>query len=105
MSRIVKAAAGHMPNQIVGTKFLTAIHNICGLPLLETVGMFSPLVVQDVAAGSGEAAACLRREIPGPLAAANLCSSLFGGLADGVALTDALMVQACRSLLEEGFAP
>ena len=103
--RIVKAAAGQMPNQIAGTKFLTAIHNMFGLPLLETVGMFSPLVVQDVAAGNGTAAACLRREIPGPLAAANLCSSLFGGETDGVALTDALMVQACRRLLEEGFAP
>ena len=103
--RIVRAAAGQMPNQIVGTKFLTALHNMCGLPLLETVGMFSPLVIRDVAAGGGEAVACLRREIPGPLAAANLCSSLFDGEADGVALNDELMVQVCRRLIAEGFPP
>ncbi len=103
--RIVSTAAGQMPNQIVGTKLLTALHNMFGLPLLETVGMFSPLVIQDVATGSGEAATSLRREIPGPLAAANLCSSLFGRETDGVVLTDTLMAQACRRLLEEGFAP
>ena len=67
---------------------LTALHNMCGLPLLETVGMFSPLVIRDVAAGSGEAVSRLRHEIPGPLAAANLCSSLFDGETDGVALND-----------------
>ena len=103
--RIVGAAAEQMPNQIVGTKLLTALHNMVGLPLLETVGMFSPLVVRDVAAGSGEAASRLRREMSGPLAAANLCSSLFEREIDGVALTNALMEQVCYRLLEEGFAP
>ena len=103
--RIVGAAAGQIPNQIVGTKLLTALHNMVGLPLLESVGMFSPLVIRDVAAGSGEAASRLRHETSGPLAAANLCSSLFGRETDGVVLTDTLMVQACCRLLEEGFAP
>ena len=103
--RIVGAAAGQMPNQIVGTKFLTALHNMVGLPLLETVGMFSPLVVRDVAVGSGEAAVRLDRETAVPLAAANLCSSLLGRETDGVALTDTIIAQACRRLLQEGFAP
>ena len=102
--RIVGAAAGQMPNQIVGTKLLTALHNMVGLPLLETVGMFSPMVVRDVAAGRGEAVSRLRREISGPLAAANLCSSLLGREIDGVALTKTLMEQVCCRLLEEGFA-
>ena len=103
--RMVGAAVEKMPNQIVGTKLLTALHNMVGLPLLETVGMFSPLVVRDVAAGSGEAASRLRREMSAPLAAANLCSSLFEREIDGVALTDTLMEQVCYRLLEEGFAP
>jgi len=43
---------GGVPNQFIGPKLLTAIHNVVGLPVNENAGMLSPLL----------AAALLRRE-------------------------------------------
>jgi len=103
--RIVRAASGSVPNQVVGTKFLTALHNIMGFDLIETVGMLSPLVNGDIAAGGGPALERLRAVSPRPLAAANLCSSLAGGEADGVSLTDELMGEVCGRLLDVGGLP
>ena len=37
-----------MVNQIVGPKLLSALHNMIGYPLIENVGMLSPLVLQDI---------------------------------------------------------
>ena len=100
--RIVGAAGGSMPNQIVGTKFLTALHNMMRLPLIETVGMFSPLVIRDLVNGGGPALQRLMEETRRPLAAANLCSSLAGGHADGVDLSGSVMAEACARLREGG---
>jgi len=97
--RIIGGANGSVPNQVVGTKFLTALHNIMGFHLIDAVGMFSPLVIRDVTAGGGPALDRLWAVSPAPLAAANLCSSLVGGEADGVDLSDAVMMIACEKLL------
>mgnify|MGYP001492830042 CR=1 FL=1 len=45
---IMQRVDGGVPNQIVGTKLLTAIHNIIGFPLMEQVGMASPLVLENL---------------------------------------------------------
>jgi len=97
--RIISGANGSVPNQVVGTKFLTALHNIMGFSLIDQVGMFSPLVNRDIAAGGGPALDRLEAVCRQPLAAANLCSSLAGGEADGVELSDDLMANVCETLL------
>jgi len=76
--RIMRRVDRGVPPQIVGTKFLTAMHNMVGLPLTDAVAMASPPVVADLAAGSGQALEALRAELQAPAGAVNLCASLVG---------------------------
>lgn len=92
---------GQFPNQIVGPKLLTSWHNAIGFPLMENVGMLSPLVVRDVVDGGGAALDALRRNLAEPLCAANLCASMVGAETDGVVIEDAVMLEACQRLLAE----
>ena len=92
--RLVTLNDGGFPPQFIGPKFLTAQHNIMKLPLIETLGMASPLVLRDLARGGGPALELQRVEQPRPLAAVNLCSSL--------GLDDLLMAGVCADLLERG---
>lgn len=99
---ILARSGGSVPPQVVGTKLLTALHNMIGLPLIEDVGMLSPLVIGDLVAGGGSALARLQKECRGPLRAANLCSSLVGSVSDGVDLTHDTLANACAALVERG---
>ena len=67
---------GQMPPQFIGPKLLTAIHNVCQLPVMESAGMLSPLVLQDIRSGAGKALERFIKRSPFPVYAANLCSSL-----------------------------
>ncbi len=69
--------SGSMPPQFIGPKLLTAIHNVVQCPVLESAGMLSPLVIKDIANGGGEALTLFQHKSPEPIAAANLCSSLY----------------------------
>ena len=102
--RIVTASRGLVPNQIVGTKFLTALHNIVAFPLINSVGMLSPVVLRDVALGGGAAIDCLIQELPDPLAAVNLCMSLVGGNIGGLELSDQRMELICDRLMSQGLS-
>jgi len=75
--RLLTKNVGSMPPQFIGPKFLTAIHNIAQCPVLETAGMLSPLVINDIVAESGPALTLFRQRSTEPIAAANLCSSLW----------------------------
>ena len=68
---------GSMPPQFIGPKLLTAIHNVAQCPVLESAGMLSPLVIKDIANGGGLALDLFQQSSSQPMAAANLCSSLF----------------------------
>ena len=92
--RLMALNDGGFPPQFIGPKFLTAQHNIMKLPLIETLGMASPLVLRDLAKGGGEALDLQRAEQPQALAAVNLCSSL--------AVDDRLLARVCSSLLKHG---
>ena len=98
MKRVQTEGAGGVPNQIVGTKLLTAMHNIVGFPLLDDVGMASPLVLRDLAVGGGAALDRLQTESPSPLKAINLCGSLVGQSVDGVEIDQGLMMRVCEAL-------
>jgi len=97
--KILERAEGPLVPQIIGTKFLTALHNIVGFNLIDEVGMASPLVVRDIARGGGPALDLLRQSIPVPLCALNLCTSLAGAEVDDVKLTDLLMETVCDALM------
>ena len=64
--------------QIVGPKLLSALHNIVGFDLIESVGAFSPAVIDELEQRPGAALAMLLEESPVALAGANLCASLNG---------------------------
>lgn len=75
---IERADPAHIAPQMVGPKLVGALHNIVGFELLESVGGFSPLVLDDLEAGGGEALRAQQAALCAPLAGANLCASLVG---------------------------
>lgn len=73
--RLLEQNQGAMPAQFIGPKFLTALHNVALLPVLETAGMLSPPVIRDILRGKGPALDLFVASSPAPVAAANLCIS------------------------------
>ena len=73
--RLLATNQGTVPPQFIGPKLLTALHNVANLPVMETAGMLSPMVVRDVLAGEGPALDLFIKRSPQPVAAANLCIS------------------------------
>lgn len=74
---LVLSNEGSMSPQFIGPKLLTAIHNVVQCPVLESAGMLSPLVIKDIAIGGGTALELLKKKSVQPIAAANLCASLY----------------------------
>ncbi len=72
---------GDIPPQFIGPKLLTALHNICKLPVMESAGMLSPLVLEDILKEQGDALNTFIQQSPTPIAGANLCSSLTESVA------------------------
>ena len=99
---VLRRSNGNVPNQIVGTKFLTALNNIIGFELMDDIGMISPLVARDLLAGTGPALACFLDASPLPLRAVNLCGSLVGKNADGIDLSDAYVLAVVERLITDG---
>jgi len=73
--RLLHQNQGGVPPQFVGPKLLTALHNVTQLPIMETAGMFSPLVIKDIAQNGGEALHYFIRSSPQTISGANLCIS------------------------------
>ncbi len=73
--RLLRQHQGGMPPQFIGPKLLTALHNVCQLPVMESAGMLSPLVIRDLLQGGGEALRMFHAKSAAPLAGANLCAS------------------------------
>ena len=75
---IERADPEYIAPQMVGPKLLGALHSLVGFDLIESVGGFSPLVLDDLEAGGGAALQAQRAALTAPLAGANLCTSLLG---------------------------
>ena len=99
LSIMKNVEADHFPAQLVGPKFLTALHHLVQFPLLDEVGMVSPLVASDLVKGKGPALDLMLKKLKGPMRAANLCSSLIGTHIDGVDLSERL-IEACIEALK-----
>lgn len=98
--RLLRRHRGGMPAQFIGPKLLTALHNVCQLPVMETAGMLSPPVIRDLLSGGGEALARFIARSPRAIAGANLCLSSR----DSGALSDRQMSQAIELLQDAGIA-
>jgi len=99
---IVKRIEGQMVPQIVGPKFLSAIHNMIECPVIEEAGMLSPLVISDIVQGGGDALDLLKESSALSLYAANLSASMEDTENDGICLTSGDMEKACDILLAKG---
>ncbi len=84
--------------QMFGPKLLTALHNITGFDVIESVGMASPLVLHDLAQGEGVAFDHLMEASEHPIGALNLCSSYRGQIRDGVLCDEVLFTDAIAFL-------
>jgi hypothetical protein len=67
---------GPVDKLLVGTRLLTDIANAMPLRVLNSIGLFSPPVVRDLAQGGGAASRAWARQFAHPIGAANLCASL-----------------------------
>ncbi|MEZ5523904.1 MAG: hypothetical protein R3E62_02895 [Pseudomonadales bacterium] len=74
--QLLTANSGRMPPQFIGPKLLTALHNIVSCPVMETAGMLSPLVIQDLLEGYGQALRLFEQKSACFPAGANLSSSV-----------------------------
>lgn len=73
--RLLRQATDRVPPQFVGPKWLSALHNIAMLPVLETAGMLSPEVILNLLNGEGEALQLFLKKSTEVPVAANLCIS------------------------------
>ncbi len=73
--RLLQQNQGYIPPQYIGPKLLSALHNISFLPVMETAGMLSPLVIKDILQGGGEALEMFIDQSTHSIAGANLCTS------------------------------
>ena len=73
--RLLLLNQGSMPAQFIGPKLLTALSNIAVLPVMESAGMLSPMVIKDMLKGSVPALDLVCKHSPQKIAGANLCIS------------------------------
>jgi hypothetical protein len=81
--KLLRQASTTVPNQFIGPKLLSALHNICQFPVMERAEMLSPLVQRDLLSGHGDALEQFRKVADPKVAGVNLCSSLCGGSGSG----------------------
>jgi len=74
-TRLLSQNIGNVPPHFIGPKLLTALHNVVSLPVMESAGMLSPLVIKDLIQGKGDALDQFIEASPQPIAGANLCIS------------------------------
>ena len=73
--RLLRLNTGSMPPQFIGPKLLTALHNVAILPVMETAGMLSPMVIKDIIHDGGAALDLFVKNSPRTITGANLCIS------------------------------
>lgn len=97
---LIKNKRGGISNLEVGTFFLTELNRTLPLPLLKNVGLFSPVVMRDIAAGGGIYARTYIKEFGSPVRAANLCASYSGKAYDGVMMDNRVYNLVLDKLIE-----
>lgn len=73
--RLLELNQAGMPPQFIGPKLLTALHNVSILPVQESAGMLSPLVLKDIVNSGGRALDLFVENSPQKIEGANLCTS------------------------------
>ncbi|NIP15949.1 MAG: hypothetical protein GWM88_14965 [Pseudomonadales bacterium] len=90
---IARADPEHIAPQMVGPKLLSALHNLTGFRLIDSIGALSPAVRDDLEQGGGDALRAMQAAAPEPLAGVNLCASVNG---------DRDLAEICERLIDAG---
>lgn len=78
--RLLSCNPQTIPDQFIGPKLLSALHNVVQFPVWESVAMFSPAVMQDLLQADNAALLAMQERASQPVRGANLCrSSVLGG--------------------------
>jgi len=83
----------------IGTRLLTTLQTLRFFPLVQDVGMLSPLVMTALATDDSAVLGEYMRRIGGSLSAANLCSSFSGQVRRGVEMNERLYERVLDLLL------
>lgn len=102
ISRMICELSAKPAPQMFGPKLLTALHNVLGFHVVESVDMGSPLVLQDIINGGGKALQTFKQSGLDPLSALNLCGSYQDQVIDGVLVNNALLERAIEQLSTYG---
>jgi hypothetical protein len=84
----------------VGTHLVSKLAGLVPMPLVTNVGIFSPVIVNDVASGTDRFVPAYAARLPSPLAAVNLCQSLVGQAVHGQVAGAAAYEKAVARLIE-----
>ena len=98
---IVRGAKDDVLSHQIGPDFLTGLRDEIGGRIVPDVGLFSPLVITDVAKGGGPALDRHMAAFDHPVRAANLCLSFIGRPSSGVVVTEQSLASAIEKLLAE----
>lgn len=98
----VRACAGEVTSHLVGTDLLTELDRVVPLVRLGGVGMVSPALARELAAGREQALRFYAEGLDGPVHAANLCLSFAGRSDPAQRLAPATYEAAVERLLATG---
>jgi hypothetical protein len=84
----------------LGVRFLTAIRNVCPLPVLTNVGMIGADLLRDMVAGPKLMTAAYIKSMSVPLVAANMCASALGASGDGFTVTEEVFHGVVEQLID-----
>lgn len=97
---MVKNRPGEIQALEVGTFFLTSLYERLRFPLLTNVGLFSPILLSDIARGKERYVKFYIKEFGAPVRAANLCASYEGKKYNGLTLHELDYDRALDQLVE-----
>ena len=95
----VRDTDGDVLSHQIGPDFLNRHCDVIGPRIVHDVGLFSPLVIADIANGGGPALQAHMAASKGPIRAANLCLSFVGRSSSGVVVTEKMLDDAIANLL------
>lgn len=98
--KMVEQSKDTPPHVLVGTSFLTHLHQMIPLSLIRNVGIISPALVHDLLKEKKEFIEKYMEWHASPIFAANLCGSMNNRFFKGVEVNEKSMERVVEKLLE-----
>jgi hypothetical protein len=99
MEAYARNVRGPIAPVTIGTRLLTTLQTLHFFPLVQDLGMLSPLVMAALATDDSAVLGEYKRRVGGSLSAANLCSSFAGQVRHGIEMNEQLYEKVLDRLL------